>query len=162
MGHISGKSKPSVMKMKTGSLYTRMFNRSFIHRWPKFFAMVSTDNCTTKDLWNKLDKIFLYKKMSRKFQPQDQFRNTKIGASLIMEFCHALKPLYIILRMLTPILMKLNSSCKSYDNCHHLIITLSTWLATQNRSHLFWKQRICYSSMGLLKKTPTLKKNCNE
>ncbi|KAJ9555594.1 hypothetical protein OSB04_010208 [Centaurea solstitialis] len=50
--------------------------------------IISSDNCTAKDLWDKLDEFFLSNKMSRMLQLQEQFRNAKKGTSSITDFCH--------------------------------------------------------------------------
>ncbi|KAJ9545073.1 hypothetical protein OSB04_024780 [Centaurea solstitialis] len=55
--------------------------------------IISDDNCTAKDLWDKLEEFFLNNKMSRMLQLQEQFRNTKKGTSSITDFYLNLKNL---------------------------------------------------------------------
>ncbi|XP_023771233.1 uncharacterized protein LOC111919912 [Lactuca sativa] len=94
MGHITGNSKPTSNEDEEWE-----FVDSHVKSWfystvdANLLQIISRDNCTTKDLWDELDKFFINNKMSRMLQLQDQFRNTKKGTSSITEFCHMLKNL---------------------------------------------------------------------
>nr|KAJ0197815.1 hypothetical protein LSAT_V11C700371400 [Lactuca sativa] len=78
-GHVNGKSLPT--RDDDEDWY---FIDSRVRSWfystcdSNLLKIISSDDCTTKDLWDKL-------------HIQDQFRNTKKGASLIIDFCHTLK-----------------------------------------------------------------------
>ncbi|XP_023752423.1 uncharacterized protein LOC111900777 [Lactuca sativa] len=91
-GHITGKSKPSSDDDEDWeAIDSRVKSWFYSTCEPNLLQIVSSDNCTAKDLWDKLDEFFLNNKMSRMLQLQDQFRNTKKGVSSITEYCHALK-----------------------------------------------------------------------
>lgn len=92
--HISGKL------VSTGDDDEELYSiDAWIKSWfystcdPRLHQIISSDDCTTKDFWVKLDEIFHNKKMSRMLQLQDQFCNTKKGSSSIIEFCHTIKNL---------------------------------------------------------------------
>ncbi|XP_023730469.1 uncharacterized protein LOC111878190 [Lactuca sativa] len=93
-GHITGKS---LLKGDDDENWEAIDSR--IKSWfyttcdANLLHIISSDDCTTKDLWDKLTKFFLNNKMSHMLQLQEQFRNTKKGFSSITEFCHTLKNL---------------------------------------------------------------------
>ena len=80
-----------VMKMRT--IDSRIKSWFYSTCDANLLQIISSDNCTAKDLWDKLDEFFLNNKMSRMLQLQVQFRNTKKGTSSITDFCHNLKNL---------------------------------------------------------------------
>ncbi|KAJ9536095.1 hypothetical protein OSB04_un000733 [Centaurea solstitialis] len=93
-GHITGKSKPAGDDDEDWeAIDSRIKSRFYSTCDANLLQIISSDNCTAKDLWDKLDEFFLNNKMSRMLQLQEQFRNTKKGALSITDFCHQLKNL---------------------------------------------------------------------
>ncbi|KAJ9564516.1 hypothetical protein OSB04_000482 [Centaurea solstitialis] len=93
-GHITGKSKPAGDNDKDREAIDSRIKSWFYSTCDaNLLQIISSDNCTAKDLWDKLDEFFLNNKMSRMLQLQEQFRNTKKGALSITDFCHQLKNL---------------------------------------------------------------------
>ncbi|KAJ9556167.1 hypothetical protein OSB04_010781 [Centaurea solstitialis] len=93
-GHITGKSKPAGDDDEDWEAIDSRIKSWFYSTCDaNLLQIISSDNCTTKDLWDKLDEFFLNNKMSRMLQLQEQFRNTKKGALSITDFCHQLKNL---------------------------------------------------------------------
>ncbi|KAJ9548019.1 hypothetical protein OSB04_020562 [Centaurea solstitialis] len=93
-GHITGKSKPVGDDDEDWEAIDSRIKSWFYSTCDaNLLQIISSDNCTTKDLWDKLDEFFLNNKMSRMLQLQEQFRNTKKGALSITDFCHQLKNL---------------------------------------------------------------------
>lgn len=91
-GRITGKSKPSRDDDEDWEIIDSRVKSWFYSTCePNLLQIVSSDNCMTKDLWDKLDEFFLNNKMPCMLQLQDEFRNTKKGDSSITEYCHALK-----------------------------------------------------------------------
>ncbi|KAJ9560232.1 hypothetical protein OSB04_005392 [Centaurea solstitialis] len=92
--HITGKSKPTgdddedweAIDSRIKSWFYSTFDANLLQ-------IISSDNCTAKDLWDKLEEFFLNNKMSRMLQLQEQFRNTKKGTLSITDICHNLKNL---------------------------------------------------------------------
>ncbi|KAJ9539540.1 hypothetical protein OSB04_032273 [Centaurea solstitialis] len=78
MGHITGKSQP---KGDDDEEWEAIDSR--IRSWfystcePNVLNIITTDNCTAKDLWEALDSYFLNNKLSHSLQLQTAFRNTK-------------------------------------------------------------------------------------
>lgn len=94
MGHITGNAKPTSNEDEEWeSVNSRVKSWFYSTIDANLLQIISRDNCTTKDIWDELDKFFLNNKMSRMLKLQDQFRNTKKGTSSITEFCHTLKNL---------------------------------------------------------------------
>ncbi|KAJ9566586.1 LOW QUALITY PROTEIN: hypothetical protein OSB04_002552 [Centaurea solstitialis] len=94
MGHITGKSKPAGDDDEDWEAIDSRIKSWFYSTCDaNLLQIISSDNCTAKDLWDKLDVFFLNNKMSRMLQLQEQFRNTKKGALSITDFCHQLKNL---------------------------------------------------------------------
>ncbi|CAI9261544.1 unnamed protein product [Lactuca saligna] len=93
-GHINGKSLPtSEDDEEWYSVDARIKSWFYSTCDPSLLQIISSDDCTAKDLWDKLDEFLRNNKMSRMLQLQDQFRNTKKGSSSITEFGHTLKNL---------------------------------------------------------------------
>ncbi|KAJ9563615.1 hypothetical protein OSB04_008775 [Centaurea solstitialis] len=93
-GHITGKSKPAGDDDEDWEAIDSRIKSWFYSTCDaNLLQIISSDNCTAKDLWDKLDEFFLNNKMSRMLQLQEQFRNTKKGALSITDFCHQLKNL---------------------------------------------------------------------
>ncbi|KAJ9560701.1 hypothetical protein OSB04_005861 [Centaurea solstitialis] len=93
-GHITGKSKPVGDDDEDWEAIDSRIKSCFYSTCDaNLLQIISSDNCTAKDLWDKLDEFFLNNKMSRMLQLQEQFRNTKKGALSITDFCHQLKNL---------------------------------------------------------------------
>ncbi|KAJ9540986.1 LOW QUALITY PROTEIN: hypothetical protein OSB04_027492 [Centaurea solstitialis] len=93
-GHITGKSKPAGNDDEDWEAIDSRIKSWFYSTCDaNLLQIISSDNCTAKDLWDKLDEFFLNNKMSRMLQLQEQFRNTKKGALSITDFCHQLKNL---------------------------------------------------------------------
>ncbi|KAJ9538099.1 LOW QUALITY PROTEIN: hypothetical protein OSB04_030832 [Centaurea solstitialis] len=93
-GHITGKSKPASDNDEDWEAIDSRIKSWFYSTCDaNLLQIISSDNCTAKDLWDKLDEFFLNNKMSRMLQLQEQFRNTKKGTSSITDFCHNLKNL---------------------------------------------------------------------
>lgn len=93
-GHITGKSKPASDDDEDWEAIDSRIKSWFYSTCDaNLLQIISSDNCTAKDLWDKLDEFFLNNKMSRMLQLQEQFRNTKKGTSTITDFCHNLKNL---------------------------------------------------------------------
>ncbi|KAJ9565369.1 hypothetical protein OSB04_001335 [Centaurea solstitialis] len=93
-GHITGKSKPAGDDDEDWEAIDSRIKSWFYYTCDaNLLQIISSDNCTAKDLWDKLDEFFLNNKMSRMLQLQEQFRNTKKGALSITDFCHQLKNL---------------------------------------------------------------------
>ncbi|KAJ9537125.1 hypothetical protein OSB04_029858 [Centaurea solstitialis] len=93
-GHITGKSKPvSDNDEDWEAIDSRIKSWFYSTCDANLLQIISSDDCTAKDLWDKLDEFFLNNKMSRMLQLQEQFRNTKKGTSSITDFCHNLKNL---------------------------------------------------------------------
>ncbi|KAJ9547592.1 hypothetical protein OSB04_020135 [Centaurea solstitialis] len=75
-GHVTDKSKPAgdddedweAIDSRIKSWFYSTFDANLLQ-------IISSDNCTAKDLWDKLDEFFLNNKMSRMLQLQEQFRN---------------------------------------------------------------------------------------
>lgn len=93
-GHITDKSKPQgdvdedwhAIDSKIKLLFYTTCDTSLLQ-------IISSDDYTSNDLWDKLQEFFLNNKMSCMLQLQEQFRNTKKGSNSITKFCHALKNL---------------------------------------------------------------------
>ncbi|KAJ9551722.1 hypothetical protein OSB04_015767 [Centaurea solstitialis] len=93
-GHITGKSKPASDNDEDWEAIDSRIKSWFYSTCDaNLLQIISSDDCTAKDLWDKLDEFFLNNKMSRMLQLQEQFRNTKKGTSSITDFCHNLKNL---------------------------------------------------------------------
>ncbi|KAJ9544883.1 hypothetical protein OSB04_024590 [Centaurea solstitialis] len=93
-GHITGKSKPASDNDEDWEAIDSRIKSWFYSTCDaNLLQIISSDDCTAKDLWDKLDEFFLTNKMSRMLQLQEQFRNTKKGTSSITDFCHNLKNL---------------------------------------------------------------------
>ncbi|KAJ9539514.1 hypothetical protein OSB04_032247 [Centaurea solstitialis] len=93
-GHITGKSKPASDNDEDWEAIDSRIKSWFYSTCDaNLLQIISSDGCTAKDLWDKLDEFFLNNKMSRMLQLQEQFRNTKKGTSSITDFCHNLKNL---------------------------------------------------------------------
>ncbi|KAJ9560758.1 LOW QUALITY PROTEIN: hypothetical protein OSB04_005918, partial [Centaurea solstitialis] len=93
-GHITGKSKPASENDEDWEAIDSRIKSWFYSTCDaNLLQIISSDDCTAKDLWDKLDEFFLNNKMSRMLQLQEQFRNTKKGTSSITDFCHNLKNL---------------------------------------------------------------------
>ncbi|KAJ9566010.1 hypothetical protein OSB04_001976 [Centaurea solstitialis] len=93
-GHITGKSKPASDDDEDWEAIDSRIKSWFYSTCDaNLLQIISSDNCTAKDLWDKLDEFFLNNKMSRMLQLQEQFRNTKKGTLSITDFCHSLKNL---------------------------------------------------------------------
>ncbi|KAJ9544405.1 hypothetical protein OSB04_024112 [Centaurea solstitialis] len=93
-GHITGKSKPAGDNDEDWEAIDSSIKSWFYSTCDaNLLQIISSDDCTAKDLWDKLDEFFLNNKMSRMLQLQEQFRNTKKGTSSITDFCHNLKNL---------------------------------------------------------------------
>lgn len=60
---------------------------------PDLPQIISSDDCTAKNIWDKLDEFFQKNKIYRMLQLQDKIRNTKNGSSSITDFFHTLKNL---------------------------------------------------------------------
>ena len=77
-GHITGKSKPQKDDDEDWEVINSRIKYCFYSTCDvNLLQIISSDNCTAKDLWDKLDEFFLNYKMSRMLQLQEQFRNTK-------------------------------------------------------------------------------------
>ncbi|KAJ9549163.1 hypothetical protein OSB04_021706 [Centaurea solstitialis] len=93
-GHITGKSKPSGNDDEDWEAIDSRIKSWFYSTCDaNLLQIISSDSCTAKDLWDKLEEFFLNNKMSRMLQLQEQFRNTKKGTLSITDFCHNLKNL---------------------------------------------------------------------
>lgn len=93
-GHITGKSKPTGDNDEDWEAIDSRIKSWFYSTCDaNLLQIISSDDCTAKNLWDKLDEFFLNNKMSRMLQLQEQFRNTKKGTSSITDFCHTLKNL---------------------------------------------------------------------
>ncbi|KAJ9540269.1 hypothetical protein OSB04_026775 [Centaurea solstitialis] len=93
-GHITGKSKPTGDDDEDWEAIDSRIKSWFYSTCDaNLLQIISSDSCTAKDLWDKLEEFFLNNKMSRMLQLQDQFRNTKKGPLSITDFCHNLKNL---------------------------------------------------------------------
>ncbi|KAJ9558152.1 hypothetical protein OSB04_012766 [Centaurea solstitialis] len=93
-GHITGKSKPASDDDEDWEAIDSRIKSWFYSTCDaNLLQIISSDNCTAKDLWDKLDEFLLNNKMSRMLQLQEQFCNTKKGALSITDFCHQLKNL---------------------------------------------------------------------
>ncbi|KAJ9547656.1 hypothetical protein OSB04_020199 [Centaurea solstitialis] len=93
-GHITGKSKPASDNDEDWEAIDSRIKSWFYSTCDaNLLQIISSDDCTAKDLWDKLDEFCLNNKMSRMLQLQEQFRNTKKGTSSITDFCHNLKNL---------------------------------------------------------------------
>lgn len=55
--------------------------------------IITKDTCTSKHLWDELNRFFLNNKMSRSLQLKETFCNTKKGSLSITDYCHHLKHL---------------------------------------------------------------------
>ncbi|KAL4562284.1 hypothetical protein LXL04_034484 [Taraxacum kok-saghyz] len=94
LGHINGKSKPTGDDNEDWhSIDSRVKSWFYSTCDPTVLQVITTDTCTAQDMWNNLQEFFLNNKMPRMLQLQEQFRNTKKGASIIQEYCHNLKHL---------------------------------------------------------------------
>ena len=94
LGHINGKSKPQNENDEDWESIDSCVKSWFYSTCdPSILQVISTDTSTAKDLWDNLQEFFLNNKMPRMLQLQEQFRNTKKGASSILEYCHNLKHL---------------------------------------------------------------------
>ncbi|KAJ9565039.1 hypothetical protein OSB04_001005 [Centaurea solstitialis] len=91
--HITGKSKPAGDDDDWEATDSRIKSWFYSTCDANLLQIISSDNYTAKDLWDKLDEFFLNNKMSRMLQLQEQFRNTKKGTLSITDFCHNLKNL---------------------------------------------------------------------
>ncbi|KAJ9563458.1 hypothetical protein OSB04_008618 [Centaurea solstitialis] len=93
-GHITDKSKPAGDDDEDWEAIDSRIKSWFYSTCDaNLLQIISSDNCTAKDLWDKLDEFFLNNKMSRMLQLQEQFHNTKKGTLSITDFCHNLKNL---------------------------------------------------------------------
>ncbi|KAJ9546650.1 hypothetical protein OSB04_019193 [Centaurea solstitialis] len=93
-GHITGKSKPTGDDDEDWEAIDSRIKSWFYSTCDaNLLQIISSDSCTAKDLWDKLEEFFLNNKMSRMLQLQEQFRNTKKGTLSITDFCHNLKNL---------------------------------------------------------------------
>ncbi|KAJ9566760.1 hypothetical protein OSB04_002726 [Centaurea solstitialis] len=93
-GHITGKSKPAGDDDEDWeAIDSRIKSWFYTTCDANLLQIISSDNCTAKDLWDKLDEFFLNNKMSLMLQLQEQIRNTKKGTLSITDFCHNLKNL---------------------------------------------------------------------
>ena len=94
LGHINGKSKPQNDNDEDWeSIDSRVKSWFYSTCDPTVLQIISSDNCTAKDLWDNLHEFFLNNKMPRMLQLQEQFRNTKKSASSSTEYYHNLKHL---------------------------------------------------------------------
>ncbi|KAI3722068.1 hypothetical protein L2E82_33093 [Cichorium intybus] len=94
LGHITGKSQPTGKDDEDWeSIDSRVKSWFYSTCDPTILQVISSDECTAKDLWDNLHEYFLNNKMPRMLQLQEQFRNTKKGASSVLDYCHALKHL---------------------------------------------------------------------
>ena len=94
LGHITGKSLPNGDNDEDWeSIDSRVKSWFYSTCDPNVLQVISSDNCTAKNLWDNLHEFFLNNKMPRMLQLQEQFRNTKKGASSITDYCHNLKHL---------------------------------------------------------------------
>ncbi|KAJ9556497.1 hypothetical protein OSB04_011111 [Centaurea solstitialis] len=92
-GHITGKSKPAGDDEDWEAIDSRIKCWFYSTCDANLLQIISSDNYTAKNLWDKLDEFFLNNKMSRMLQLQEQFRNTKRGTSSVTDLYHNLKNL---------------------------------------------------------------------
>nr|KAJ0189682.1 hypothetical protein LSAT_V11C800413910 [Lactuca sativa] len=93
-GHITGTSKPTGKDDEDwASIDSKVKSWFYSTCDPSVLQVITIDSCTTKDMWDNLHEYFLNNKMPWMLQLQEQFRNTKKGASSIHEYCHTLKHL---------------------------------------------------------------------
>jgi hypothetical protein len=94
LGHINGKSQPTGDDDEDWySIDSRVKSWFYSTCDHSVLQVITTDSCTAKVMWDNLHEYFLNNKMPRMLQLQEQFRNTKKGASTVHEYCHNLKQL---------------------------------------------------------------------
>lgn len=75
-GYITKKSQPQGDDDEDWAAINSCIKSWFYSMWDaNLLQIISSDNCTSKDLWNKLDELFLNNKMHHMLQLQDQFHN---------------------------------------------------------------------------------------
>ncbi|KAJ9546692.1 hypothetical protein OSB04_019235 [Centaurea solstitialis] len=100
-GHITGKSKPASDNDEDWEAIDSRIKSWFYSTCDaNLLQIISSDDCTAKDLWDKLDEFFLNNKMSRMLQLQEQFHaladcDSKIDEiELVMQILRQLPPSY--------------------------------------------------------------------
>ncbi|KAL7592521.1 hypothetical protein Lser_V15G32607 [Lactuca serriola] len=125
-GYLSGKSKPT-----SNDDEERFSIDAHIKSWfystcdPSLLQIICSDDCSAKDLWDKLHEFFRNNKMFEMLQLQDQFRNTKKGSNFITEFCHTLKNLADDLKdvdsPITDIELVMQNLCQFPPSYHNIV-----------------------------------------